>query len=108
MIDYGEDRLMSLIGHSVDIHGEDYGRIMELISVTKNDTVYKVFVFSSGKRVEANSVMSYIKRNVHFPDGTDYVMRNRVKYAKAKAKGGAAAFGSSIHNVAHFTNSKGK
>jgi hypothetical protein len=65
-------------------------------------------VFSSGKRVEANSIYSYVKKSVHFPDGTDYVMRNRTKYAKAKSKGSSPAFGSSIRNVAKFADSKGK
>lgn len=108
MSDNVDDKLLSYIGHHVDVCGEDYGRIMELITVRKNDQEYKVFVFSSGKRVEAHSIMRYITKAVHFPDGTDYVMRNRVKYAKAKVKGGAPAFGSSIRNVAHFSSKKGK
>lgn len=108
MSDNVDDKLNSLIGQSVSIKGEDYGRIMELITVRKNDQDYKVFVFSSGKRVEANSIASYIRKAVHFPDGTDYVMRNRVKYAKAKGKGSAPAFGSSIRNIAKFADSKGK
>lgn len=108
MSDSIDNKLESYIGYHVDIRGEDYGRILELISVTKNDQEYKVFVFSSGKRAEANSIVNYIRNSVHFPDGTDYVMRNRVRYAKAKVKGGAPAFGSSIRNVAKFTDSKGK
>jgi hypothetical protein len=108
MSDNVDNKLNSYVGYHVTMGGEDYVRIMELIRVTKNDQEYKVFVFSSGKRAEANSVINYIRKNVQFPDGTDYVMRNRVKYAKAKGKGSSPAFGSSIRNVAKFADSKGK
>lgn len=108
MSDNVDDKLLRYIGHHVNVGDDDYGRIMELITVRKNDQEYKVFVFSSGKRVEAHSIVRFITTTVHFPDGTDYVMRNRVKYAKAKNKGGAPAFGSSIRNVARFSTKKGK
>ena len=99
---YDFTKLDRMVGISVDIRGEDYGRIMRYECIVKDEKEYQVFVFSSGKKVEANSIIKYVNSAVHYPDGTDYVMRNRVKYAKAKGSTPSPAFGSSIRNTATF------
>lgn len=97
---YDMERLNKMVGLSIDIRGEDYGRIMDYDTVIRDGVEYKVFRFSSGKKVEANSLIAYMNSAIYYPDGTDYVMRNRVKYAKAKKSVPAPAFGSAIRNVA--------
>jgi hypothetical protein len=84
-----------MIGLSFDIRGEDYGRIMRWVTVEKDGKTYYVFITSLGKKVEATSVIDYIRNAVRYPDGSDYVFAQRK--IKPKRKGGPA-FPNTISN----------
>jgi hypothetical protein len=97
-----------MIGISIDIRGVDYGRIMGWSIVQKDGKDYYVFRTSLGKMVEASSYFEYKKHYIHYPQGSDYVFRQRYAGAKAKNKhqNGGSFFGSSIRNIAHFPKGK--
>jgi len=89
------DLCNSMVGLSFDIRGEDYGRIMRWVTVEKDGSTYYVFITSLGKKVEATSVIDYIKRKIHYPSGSDYVLAQR----KIKPKfSGKPAFPNTISN----------
>jgi len=102
------DKCEKMIGLYVSNKTGDYGRIMKWEIVNKDGKDYYVFIFSSGRKVEANSLIKYVETYIHYPQGTDYVMRQRIAHRKAKGMSGGSMFGSSIKNVAHFRDSKGK
>lgn len=102
-----------LVGLSFDIRGVDYGRIMRWVRVQKDGDTFYVFITSLGKKVEAVTLIDYIKNKVYYPDGTEYVLRQR----KIKPKrNGSPAFPSGISTKVYFrgqtgnikTNMKGK
>lgn len=103
-----EDKCNAIVGISYDVNGVDYGRIMSWEIVSKDGKDYYVFVFSSGKRVEANSLFDYIKKKIHYPQGTDYVMKLRAARRAKHNQNGGSFFGSTIKNVAYFPTQKGK
>ena len=102
------DKCEKMVGQFVSNNVADFGRIMRWEIVNKDGKDYYVFIFSSGRKVEANSLINYIAKKVHYPQGTDYVMRQRIAHRKAKGMSGGSLFGSSIKNIAHFRDSKGK
>ena len=90
-----------MVGKSVSVAGEDYGRIMRWVRVENNGKTINVFVFSSGRKVEAMSLIDYVKNKVYYPAGMSSVYRRR----KAKTKStGQPVFRSSISNVARFSS----
>lgn len=93
----------SMIGISFDVRGEDYGRILRWVCVEKDGKTYHVFITSLGKKVEASSAIHYIKNTVRYPDGTDYVLRQRKIKRKGKGNGGDA-FPATIRNRAYFSS----
>lgn len=93
-----------LIGLSIEINGEDYGRIMRWVTVEKDDYTYHVLITSTGRKVEAVTLLNYIKTKIHYPDGTDYVMRQRKIKPKRQGK---PAFPSSISTKVYFRGQTG-
>jgi hypothetical protein len=90
-----------MVGKSVTVAGEDYGRIMRWVRVENNDKTINVFVFSSGRKVEAMSLIDYVKNKVYYPSGMSSVYRRR----KAKTKStGRPVFPTSIRNTAVFSS----
>ena len=102
------DKCDKMIGLFVNNKTEDYGRIMRWEIVNKDGKDYYVFIFSTGRKVEANSLIHFVTKVVKYPQGTDYVMRQRIAHRKAKGMSGGSMFGSSIKNIAYFRDSKGK
>jgi hypothetical protein len=85
----------SMVGLSVEIRGVDCGRIMRWVCVEKDGKTFYVFVFSSGKKIEATGVIHYVRNRVHYPSGSEYVLAQR----KIKPKfGGRPAFPNTISN----------
>jgi hypothetical protein len=94
----------SMVGLSFDISGQDYGRIMRWVKIEKDGYTYNVFITSLGHKVEAVTLIDYIKHTIRYPKETD-PNRNKVK---VKSRGGGRnAFGSGIRNIAYFRGDTG-
>ena len=74
------------------------------VAVEKDDYTYHVLITSTGRKVEAVTLINYIKTKIHYPDGTDYVMRQRKIKPKRQGK---PAFPSSISNKVYFRGQTG-
>jgi hypothetical protein len=94
------DKCDKLIGLSIDIRGEDYGRLMSWAKVVIDDDDYIVFTTSLGKKVEAVSLIYYLEHQVYYPTGSDQVFARR--RARGVNRGGRPAFGQSVSNRAWF------
>lgn len=72
------DRANALIGSRIAIKHEDYGIVVDVVSVIKNDVTFIVVVTDRKRRVEAASLLasltSYSSQKV-YPDGTAYSKR---------------------------------
>jgi hypothetical protein len=71
-------RANGLIGSRIAIKHEDYGTVVDVISVIKNDVKFIVVVTDKNRRVEASSLLntltSYSTQKV-YPDGSAYSKR---------------------------------
>jgi hypothetical protein len=67
-----------LVGSRIAIKHEDYGVVVDVISVVKNDVAFIVVVTDKNRRVEASSLLksltSYSSQKV-YPDGSAYSKR---------------------------------
>ena len=103
-----EDKCNAIVGISYDINGPDYGRIMRWEIVSKDGQDYYVFVFSSGKRVEANSLFTYIKKKINYPQGSDYAMKLRYARRAKHNNNGGSFFGPTIRNIVYLPKDERK
>lgn len=72
------DRAKRLIGSRISIKNDDYGIVVDVVAVVKNDMTFVVVVTDKNKRVEALSMFRNLTSATNkkvYPDGTDYSRR---------------------------------
>lgn len=102
-----ESKYRYYIGDNIVVNGNDYGTILSVETIVKEDKVVFVFVTDLGKKVETESYLRYIGigRKV-YPDGSAYAFR--LREPKRKNRTISYVPGKNIRNIAHFDSKKGK
>lgn len=71
-------RAKDLIGSRVSVRNDDYGVVIDVVSVVKNDITFCVVITDRNRRIEANSLFNNLTSATNqkvYPDGTAYSKR---------------------------------
>lgn len=99
-------RAKKLIGSRISIKHDDYGIVVDVVAVVKNDITFVVVVTDKNRRVEARSLFNNLTTATNqkvYPDGTDY--SKRVAGPKASYRANAVNV-AKIDSVAVINNER--
>jgi hypothetical protein len=102
-----ESKYRYYIGNNIVVNGNDYGTIVSVQTIYKENKVVFVFVTDIGKKVETESYLRYLGIGCKvYPDGSAYAFR--LREPKRKTRNICYVPGKNIRNIAHFDNKNGK
>ena len=96
----GVEKANELVGNIIRKDGVDYGRIVEITTITTGYSVKHIAVTDKGYRIDAGSILRLIAQSSgstkYYPDGTSYSV-SAMRSPKRKGSGQAMT-GNSVSN----------